>query len=54
LLTIEPARAWRVSHFYTKDEEIGLIVAEMKTIRDRARFAAARESGAAFKTWSSF
>ena len=35
-------------HFYTKDEELELIVAEMKTIRDTRAFAAAEKVGAAF------
>lgn len=44
-----PGAGVRISpHFYTKDEELDLIVAEMKTIRDTGAFAAAEKVGAAF------
>jgi len=42
-LLIIDRRGVRISpHFYTKDEELGMIVAEMKTIRDTGAFAAAK------------
>jgi selenocysteine lyase/cysteine desulfurase len=39
----------RVSpHFYTKDEELELVIAEMKKIRDQREFETTEKAGAAF------
>jgi len=35
-------------HFYTKDEELELVIAEMKKIRDTRAYAAPEKAGAAF------
>ena len=49
IVDYRPGAGVRISpHFYTKDEELELIVAEMKTIRDTHAFAAAEKVGAAF------
>src|SRR5712671_4086240 len=49
IVDYRPGAGVRISpHFYTKDEELELIVAEMKTIRDTYAFAAAEKVGAAF------
>ena len=49
IVDYRPGAGVRISpHFYTKDEELELIVAEMKTIRDTRAFAAAEKVGAAF------
>jgi kynureninase len=49
IVDYRPGAGVRISpHFYTKDEELELIVAEMKTIRDTQAFAAAEKVGAAF------
>ena len=49
IIDYRPGAGVRVSpHFYTKDEELELIVTEMKTIRDTHAFAAAEKVGAAF------
>jgi len=48
IVDYRPGAGVRISpHFYTKDEELELIVAEMKTIRDTHAFAA-EKVGAAF------
>jgi kynureninase len=44
-----PGAGVRVSpHFYTKDEELDLIIREMKTIRDSRAYAEHEAAGAAF------
>lgn len=49
IVDYRPGAGVRISpHFYTKDEELELIVAEMKTIRDTHAFAAIEKVGAAF------
>ncbi|HXI74571.1 MAG TPA: aminotransferase class V-fold PLP-dependent enzyme [Pyrinomonadaceae bacterium] len=49
IVDYRPGAGVRISpHFYTKDEELELIVAEMKTIRDTHAFAVAEKVGAAF------
>jgi kynureninase len=49
IVDYRPGAGVRISpHFYTKDEELELIVAEMKSIRDTHAFAAAEKVGAAF------
>jgi len=49
IVDYRPGAGVRISpHFYTKDEELELIVAEMKTIRDTHAFAATEKVGAAF------
>ena len=49
IVDYRPGAGVRISpHFYTKDEELELIVAEMKTIRDTRAFATAEKVGAAF------
>jgi kynureninase len=49
IVDYRPGAGVRISpHFYTKDEELELIVAEMKTIRDTHAFAPAEKVGAAF------
>jgi len=35
-------------HFYTKDEELDLVIAEMKKIRDSRAYEASEKAGAAF------
>jgi selenocysteine lyase/cysteine desulfurase len=35
-------------HFYTSDEELELVIEEMKTIRDTRAYQAAERVGAAF------
>src|SRR5260370_27321847 len=49
IVDYRPGAGVRISpHFYTKDEELELVIAEMKTIRDTHAFAAAEKVGAAF------
>ena len=49
IVDYRPGAGVRISpHFYTKDEELELIVAEMKKIRDTAAYEAAEKVGAAF------
>ncbi|MFN2578936.1 MAG: aminotransferase class V-fold PLP-dependent enzyme [Pyrinomonadaceae bacterium] len=49
IVDYRPGAGVRISpHFYTKDEELELIVGEMKTIRDTRAFATAEKVGAAF------
>jgi len=49
IVDYRPGAGVRISpHFYTKDEELELIVAEMKTIRDTRAFATSEKVGAAF------
>ncbi len=44
-----PGAGVRISpHFYTKDEELDLVIAEMKKIRDNQEFEIAEKAGAAF------
>jgi kynureninase len=49
IVDYRPGAGVRISpHFYTKDEELALIVAEMKKIRDGREFETAEKAGAAF------
>ena len=49
IVDYRPGAGVRISpHFYTKDEELQLIVAEMKKIRDGREFETAEKAGAAF------
>ncbi|HYW73734.1 MAG TPA: aminotransferase class V-fold PLP-dependent enzyme [Pyrinomonadaceae bacterium] len=49
IVDYRPGAGVRISpHFYTKDEELELIVAEMKQIRDTNAYEAAEKAGAAF------
>jgi len=49
IVDYRPGAGVRISpHFYTKDEELELIVAEMKTIRDTRAYETAGKVGAAF------
>jgi kynureninase len=49
IVDYRPGAGVRVSpHFYTKDEELELIIREMKTIRDTRAFAEHEAAGAAF------
>src|SRR5262245_38423837 len=44
-----PGAGVRISpHFYTKDEELELVIAEMKKIRDAGTYGSAEKAGAAF------
>src|SRR5687768_3829204 len=49
IVDYRPGAGVRISpHFYTKDEELGLIITEMKTIRDNREYQTAGKAGAAF------
>ena len=49
IVDYRPGAGVRISpHFYTKDEELELIVAEMKKIRDTSAYETAEKVGAAF------
>jgi len=49
IIDYRPGAGVRISpHFYTKDEELELIVAEMKKIRDTRAYGTAEKVGAAF------
>ncbi len=49
IVDYRPGAGVRISpHFYTKDEELDLIVNEMKNIRDTSTFESAEKVGAAF------
>ena len=49
IVDYRPGAGVRISpHFYTKDEELELVIAEMKKIRDTHAFASAEKVGAAF------
>jgi kynureninase len=49
IVDYRPGAGVRISpHFYTKDEELELIVAEMKKIRDTRAYGTAEKVGAAF------
>jgi kynureninase len=49
IVDYRPGAGVRISpHFYTKDEELELIVREMKTIRDTHAYASTEAAGAAF------
>lgn len=49
IVDYRPGAGVRISpHFYTKDEELELIIAEMKKIRDGREFETAGKAGAAF------
>src|SRR5207302_3492149 len=49
IVDYRPGAGVRISpHFYTKDEELELVIAEMKKIRDTHAFAAAEKVGAGF------
>jgi kynureninase len=49
IVDYRPGAGVRISpHFYTKDEELELVIAEMKKIRDQKVFAASETVGAAF------
>jgi kynureninase len=49
IVDYRPGAGVRISpHFYTTDEELDLIVAEMKKIRDAKAFAESEKVGAAF------
>lgn len=49
IVDYRPGAGVRVSpHFYTKDEELELVIAEMKKIRDQREFESTGKAGAAF------
>jgi kynureninase len=49
IVDYRPGAGVRISpHFYTKDEELELIVAEMKKIRDTRAYETTEKVGAAF------
>jgi kynureninase len=49
IVDYRPGAGVRISpHFYTKDEELELVIAEMKNIRDAKAFAGTEKVGAAF------
>ena len=49
IVDYRPGAGVRVSpHFYTKDEELELVIAEMKKIRDQREFETTGKAGAAF------
>jgi kynureninase len=49
IVDYRPGAGVRISpHFYTKDEELELIIAEMKKIRDNREYKVAEKAGAAF------
>ena len=49
IVDYRPGAGVRISpHFYTKDEELELVIAEMKKIRDTRAYAAQETVGAAF------
>ena len=49
IVDYRPGAGVRISpHFYTKDEELELVIREMKTIRDTSAFTAHETAGAAF------
>jgi kynureninase len=49
IVDYRPGAGVRISpHFYTKDEELELVIAEMKTIRDRRAYETAEKVGATF------
>ena len=49
IVDYRPGAGVRISpHFYTKDEELELVIAEMKKIRDQKTFATSEKVGAAF------
>jgi kynureninase len=49
IVDYRPGAGVRISpHFYTKDEELELVINEMKTIRDTSAFEFAEKVGAAF------
>jgi len=49
IVDYRPGAGVRVSpHFYTKDEELELVIAEMKKIRDQGEFESTGKAGAAF------
>jgi kynureninase len=49
IVDFRPGAGVRISpHFYTSDEELELVVREMKTIRDTGAYAVHETAGAAF------
>ena len=49
IVDYRPGAGVRISpHFYTKDEELGLVINEMKVIRDTRAYASHETAGAAF------
>jgi kynureninase len=49
IVDYRPGAGVRISpHFYTKDEELELVIGEMKKIRDEHTFDASEKVGAAF------
>ena len=49
IVDYRPGAGVRISpHFYTKDEELELVIAEMKKIRDRREYESSGRAGAAF------
>jgi len=49
IVDYRPGAGVRISpHFYTKDEELELVIAEMKKIRDRREYETSEKAGAAF------
>ena len=49
IVDYRPGAGVRISpHFYTKDEELELVIAEMKKIRDARAYDATEKAGAAF------
>ena len=49
IVDYRPGAGVRISpHFYTKDEELGLVIAELKKIRDTGAYRGTEKAGAAF------
>jgi kynureninase len=49
IVDYRPGAGVRISpHFYTKDEELKLVIAEMKSIRDNREYEVSEKAGAAF------
>jgi kynureninase len=49
IVDYRPGAGVRISpHFYTKDEELELVIAEMKRIRDAKAYEGSEKAGAAF------
>jgi kynureninase len=49
IVDFRPGAGVRISpHFYTKDEELELVIEEMKSIRDTRAYAKHEAAGAAF------
>src|SRR5712692_10463118 len=49
IVDYRPGAGVRISpHFYTKDEELELVIAEMKKLRDTGAYGTSEKAGAAF------